>query len=82
MPVLGRQGSTQDLAKKDILGVLNKENQRKGLRDGLVTERGRAGTLSPANPDNDRKIGGGMHADGAKSARTLVVWREKEEPYI
>lgn len=42
-----------------------------------MTERNRAGTLSPtsSNPDNERRISSQYNSN-------VVVWNEKEEPYI
>jgi hypothetical protein len=57
--------STAELLKKtnteNILNVGGKENQRKQQRDGLMTERARAGTLSPSNPESDRRASGNLN---------------------
>ncbi len=86
MPVMGKTVSTADLLKKshtnnnnnniDPMAIGGKENQRKSQRDGLMTDRARAGTLSPSNPEIDRRVSGNL------TKSPLVVWNDKEEPYI
>ena len=57
MPVIARQGSTNELLKKMGGSGMSKEYPIK-MRDGLLTERGRAGTLSPSNPESDKRLSG------------------------
>jgi hypothetical protein len=57
MPILAKQGSANDLLKR-VGDSDGKENLRK--REGMMTERARAGTLSPSNPENERRMSSNM----------------------
>ena len=57
-------------------GAVGKENVKKP-RDGLMTERGRSGTLSPSNPEAERRI-----SLNNKVLQDQVEWNEIEEPFI
>jgi hypothetical protein len=55
-------------------GSSGKENQRRA-RDGLKTDRGRTETLSPCNPEANKRI-------LANAKNNDAVWDDEEEPYI
>ena len=53
-------------------------------KEGLLTERGRAGTLSPQtnNDANNKRISSGLNFNSARDKSAKIDWNFKEEPFI